>query len=624
MEHDDDAGSPVQPALRGVRRRWRRIVTVASAIAVLGALAGAVVEMTLEDFQVPGTQVGDVQQEVLWNSAVCSACHQSADGKPGGPDPWFTWRGSLMAQAGRDPLFFAQMATAEQDVANVGYYCMRCHVPLSIPSGHADVADGSALDAYDLDGVNCHFCHSMVDPRYKEGSSPIEDAAILASIAQVPEYYGDAMFVLDPEGRRRGPRSDADALHQVLPSPFHRSSDMCGTCHDVGNVAISRLPDGTYSYNTVDAQSPSSNPWLQFPLERTYTEWKLSAFAAGGVDMGGRFGGSGNPVVSTCQDCHMPVSAGAACVFGPPRKDLRRHDFAGASVTVLSMIAAGWQGDPSVDPVAIDAAKARNVSMLERAASLQAEQVNGSLRVRVTNESAHKIPTGHIEGRRMWVVVRLLDAEGTVLRTYGAYDATSAELDAATTEVYEMVVGLSAGAAALTGYPTGPTGHMSLADTIVKDNRVPPRGFSNVAFAAGGAPVVGHEYADGEHWDDSWFALVPGTARSEVELRYQNVPKEYVEHLRNGNHSNQWGEVLHDLWEATDRGAPVLMASLNVGTAAFVPGDLDGNGRVDGADLGLMLGAWGKADSPADLVAPRGVNGADLGALLGNWGAHGP
>lgn len=529
-----------------------------------------------------------------------------------------------MAQAGRDPLFFAQMATAEQDVANVGYYCMRCHVPLSIPSGHADVADGSALDAYDLDGVNCHFCHSMVDPRYKEGSSPIEDAAILASIAQVPEYYGDAMFVLDPEGRRRGPRSDADALHQVLPSPFHRSSDMCGTCHDVGNVAISRLPDGTYSYNTVDAQSPSSNPWLQFPLERTYTEWKLSAFAAGGVDMGGRFGGSGNPVVSTCQDCHMPVSAGAACVFGPPRKDLRRHDFAGASVTVLSMIAAGWQGDPSVDPVAIDAAKARNVSMLERAASLQAEQVNGSLRVRVTNESAHKIPTGHIEGRRMWVVVRLLDAEGTVLRTYGAYDATSAELDAATTEVYEMVVGLSAGAAALTGYPTGPTGHMSLADTIVKDNRVPPRGFSNVAFAAGGAPVVGHEYADGEHWDDSWFALVPGTARSEVELRYQNVPKEYVEHLRNGNHSNQWGEVLHDLWEATDRGAPVLMASLNVGTAAFVPGDLDGNGRVDGADLGLMLGAWGKADSPADLVAPRGVNGADLGALLGNWGAHGP
>lgn len=48
-------------------------------------------------------------------------------------------------------------------------------------------------------------------------------------------------------------------------------------------------------------------------------------------------------------------------------------------------------------------------------------------------------------------------------------------------------------------------------------------------------------------------------------------------------------------------------------------GDLDGDGVVDGADLGLLLGAWGSEDSSADLDGDGLVGGADLGILLGNW-----
>lgn len=49
-------------------------------------------------------------------------------------------------------------------------------------------------------------------------------------------------------------------------------------------------------------------------------------------------------------------------------------------------------------------------------------------------------------------------------------------------------------------------------------------------------------------------------------------------------------------------------------------GDIDGNGVVNGADLGLLLGAWGSSDRAADLNADGEVTGADLGILLGNWG----
>lgn len=49
--------------------------------------------------------------------------------------------------------------------------------------------------------------------------------------------------------------------------------------------------------------------------------------------------------------------------------------------------------------------------------------------------------------------------------------------------------------------------------------------------------------------------------------------------------------------------------------------DLDGNGIVEGADLGLLLGAWATGDCAADLNGDGVVNGADLGILLGAWTA---
>ena len=54
-------------------------------------------------------------------------------------------------------------------------------------------------------------------------------------------------------------------------------------------------------------------------------------------------------------------------------------------------------------------------------------------------------------------------------------------------------------------------------------------------------------------------------------------------------------------------------------SGAGIPGDLDGNGVVNGADLAILLGAWGTA-GPGDLNNDGVVNGADLAVLLGNWG----
>jgi len=47
--------------------------------------------------------------------------------------------------------------------------------------------------------------------------------------------------------------------------------------------------------------------------------------------------------------------------------------------------------------------------------------------------------------------------------------------------------------------------------------------------------------------------------------------------------------------------------------------DLNGDGRVDGTDQGLMIAAFGTDDAVADLNGDGIVNAADLGILLANW-----
>ena len=53
-------------------------------------------------------------------------------------------------------------------------------------------------------------------------------------------------------------------------------------------------------------------------------------------------------------------------------------------------------------------------------------------------------------------------------------------------------------------------------------------------------------------------------------------------------------------------------------------GDINGDGSVNGADLGLLLIEWGDCplEGPcnADLNGDGMVNGVDLGLLLQNWG----
>jgi hypothetical protein len=566
MHHADRASKTTHPfALTAL------LIAIGSLTAgAFTPLAQTQIPTTLNDFVQPGTQPNTLLQPIA-SSPSCTGCHSGFDPEHA---PYEHWAASMMGQAGRDPVFYAALAIANQDAAQGGEWCLRCHAPGAWLDGRSTPSDGSALDANlgDLDGVTCNLCHRMVDPFPDANHNPPADERILQQLAirgGIPPTPNNGQYVIDPQDRRRGPFDLGPSFffHEWEQSPYHREALMCGTCHDLSNPTLTKQMDGSYALNTLDAPHPTQNKYDEFPIERTYSEWEQSQFASGPVEMGARFGGN-RTAYSICQDCHMPAVTGGACqpVLNPTiRNDLPQHNFNGVNSWVLRAVRALYSDfETGLTQLSVDEALARTAQMQQRAVDVQAWTIGNELRVRIVNQTGHKLPTGYAEGRRMWIHVVFKDVANQVIGERGAYDGVTATLTTNDTTVYQIEQGLDAAQAAATGLPVGHSFHFVLNNQIYSDNRIPPRGFTNSAFDAVDAEPVGHAYAEQQYWDDSAFAIPAGTATVLVEVFHQTTSKEYIEFLRDTNVTNAAGMLAYDQWVAQGRSAPILKGSVTV------------------------------------------------------------
>jgi len=517
-------------------RVFPRSVLAALLLALPPAPAGAQIVL-------PGTQPGELVEPLL-DSTICSICHGDHDGSAA-YEPWETWSGSMMANSARDPLFWAAVDIANQDVPGAGEFCIRCHSPRGWLGGRSAVPDGSGLEGIpgaaggDFEGIDCHFCHRAYEG--PTGTPYLENG----------QYWVDvgAATGMAP---MRGPYADATAPHAWTYSAHHVSSEFCAVCHDLGNPLVN-LKDA----NGVDLGIP-------FPEQTTYTEWAASSFPDDGVQ---------------CQTCHMPDAAGWVCSdFDPYRTDIAKHELAGANVwmstvlrdlygTALDRVAAF---DRAIN-LSLDQLQNRSATLALGVPSRLAGSGEVTATVRVTNLTGHKLPTGYPEGRRMWIQVTARDASGGVLYETGRYDDATAELIAdPDLVVYETRHGV---------HGEGPTFHLVRNDRIFLDNRIPPAGF----VPEPRTEPVGRTYPvlpDGSlaHWDERDFPIVvpdgtAGPVTVTASLWYQTASRGYVEFLRDENVSGpdpldpdpmapSRGEKIHALWEASGRSAPVLMRSV--------------------------------------------------------------
>lgn len=566
----------MQPRLRSLFFR-RPLVVTSFALAGAGLAAASVLTnlplpTTSADFHQPGTQPNTLSNSIV-DSTGCTGCHSGYDEAQ---EPYTRWAASMMGQAGRDPVFYAAMTIANQDAANAGELCLRCHASGAWLDGRCTPADGSALDPNlgDLDGVTCNLCHRMVDPIYQPGVSPLADQGILAALTEPPvSSPHSAQFVVDPNDVRRGPFDLGPSFyyHDWEPSPFHRDARQCGTCHDVSNPAFSKQPDGTYKLNPVNQPHPTQLKTDEFPVERTYSEWTQTDYAKRPIDTGGRFGGDKN-LVSTCMDCHMPKITGTAAqpVLGAVvRPDLAQHNFNGSNSWVLDAVRNLYpDSETGLSANSVAANHRRNQEMLEDAIDLELSSAGGELGVRLVNHCGHKLPTGYGEGRRIWINVRFLDGLGQLVAERGAYDTGTAVLNSGDTKVYEILHGLDAYMSGVTGLPAGHTFHFALNNEVLKDNRIPPRGFTHAGFAAIQDEPFAASYAEQQYWDDTHFTIPAGAVRAEVRVYHQTTSKEYIEFLLNENTTDNRGQVAYNQWLATGKSRPLLMRAGSIDLGA--------------------------------------------------------
>ncbi len=535
------------------------------------------VPSTLNDVFLPGSQ--PLESGTFSDPDVCDNCH---GGYNLAVEPAYNWRGSMMAQAQRDPLYHACLTISNQDAPNVGDLCIRCHSPKGWLEGRSEPPDGSALTASDRESVQCHFCHRMIkptqvgvnpypdDPLYttQPGNNPSTytyDQTYLSTLPNIPPTSANGMFICDDLDHRRGPFFDPQANHVVAYSPFHFEAALCGTCHDVSNPVFDTICDGAgniigYTPNDFDTPAGNFSPYAMFPIERTYSEWLMSEYNSPGGVTGTYFGGN-KDFVSTCQDCHMKDVTGKGCnkSYAPVRDNLPLHDLTGGNTFIPTLLETLYPDE--VNTVALSSGITRATDMLQHAATvdLTVDQTGQSCVVKVINETAHKLPSGYPEGRRIWINVKAFNSLTSEYYESGAYDTGTAELDITGAKVYETEPGLSPGLAGALGLTPGQSFHFVLNDTIYFDNRIPPRGFTNAAFAAIQSPPVGYSYPDGQYWDETTynFPFVPDSV--DVTLFYQTTSKEYVTFLRDENTTNQSGQIMYDLWDQNGKSAPVVM-----------------------------------------------------------------
>jgi hypothetical protein len=389
------------------QRRAVAIVLAAAFVALAGAAsASAWTPLPVKDdplLFMPGSQPGSVQN--FENAGRCENCHS---GYNQAVEPGSHWRGSMMAQAARDPLWLACLTVAAQDSIwaignpNATDICIRCHSPGGWLEGASDPTNTSALAGNQLEGVHCDFCHRVQDPLMAQGQPDVPaDSGAAVSLADQaaaqtyadlgllfmfdgttpflnastfwPTYYAGGFpgyaetgagqyFVAASSGPKWGPRPDTAARHQFQYSRYHKSREFCHSCHDVSNPILQNLTAGLGTSAGTEQFAAAS----YFHVERTSSEFLLSAY---GRDVGAAAEGiPGVAWASKCQDCHMRDVTGAAANKrdAPIRSDLALHDLTGGNTWVSGILAsadAGWTGYDAYNYAILSGAKYAGASV---------------------------------------------------------------------------------------------------------------------------------------------------------------------------------------------------------------------------------------------------------------------
>jgi len=492
--------------------------------------------------------------ELFAGSGECLLCHNSQVNQQGESISIISdWRSTMKANAARDP--FWQAKVSHEGLVNPEHkevlenICTSCHGPVGNHNAHHN---GQTLysmnemraDPLAMDGVQCTVCHQITEISLGHFSGQIE----IGTDKKIWGPYVDPFT--NPMINHTG--------YTPTYSSHISDSRICGACHTLltNSVDLNGVPTGT-----------------EFVEQAIYQEWENSDHAVGGA---------------TCQSCHVPriddlVKISTMPPWLDPRTPFGMHQLAGANV-FMSRLLRDFSGQIGVTATAVqfDSTIARSTRMLQNQTLNIA--LSEELRTADTlfvslflqNKAGHKFPAGY-PSRRVFVELVVNTDENDILFHSGKTDegfnliAEDPDFENHYTmisseeqvQIYEMVMGDVNGDV---------TTVLERAYDQLKDNRIPPMGFSSNHFSYDTVRIVGNAWSDdnfnkesgieGSGSDRLQFHIpldgYGGNINITARVYYQTVNDKWLEHMF--SYSSTEIDVFKSYYEEADK-TPVLVGS---------------------------------------------------------------
>lgn len=493
-------------------------------------------------------------------SASCRGCHgfdslQQANVNEDGQDVNLVmrWEASMMALSAKDPLWRAKVT--HEILVNPAHEgalqdkCTSCHAPTGrYNHAYRGLGDYRLTNLYNdslgLDGVNCSGCHTI-------GPDVGQTFSGIIPFDTTRNIYGPFTNPMT------GPMQLYEGYFPMY-SPHTDEARFCSSCH-------------TLITETIDlAGNLTGGKYVE---QATYHEYLNSTFPANNI---------------TCQTCHMPrlespVVIANGYIALQPRQPFNQHTFAGANTFMLNLMrtnkaALGINVPVTSFDTSIEATthllRQRSVDLTLHHDSTTSD--TAYFRVQLHNKGGHKFPSGY-PSRRAVLQFVVKDQSGDTIFRSGIFDQDFRVVGETPqcephhniirqdnrTQIYELVMG---------DVNNNFTSVLARAANTLKDNRIPPSGFTTSHPSYDTVRISADALADADFnrsgatqgtADDFVHFHIPlnsasGTLSVETHLFYQAVPPKWLDEMF--QFTNSTIDTFRTMYNAADK-TPFLIAS---------------------------------------------------------------
>lgn len=436
------------------------------------------------------------------------------------------WQSTMMALSAKDPLWRAKVS--QEILVNPAHAnelqtkCTSCHAPM----GHYNAVFHGATtytisdlinDTLGLDGVSCAGCHTI-------GPSAGSTFSGLTAYDTTRTIYGPF------QNPFAGPMQLYEGYTPTY-SPHMDNAAVCSSCH-------------TLITQTADLSGNLTGD--EFVEQATYHEYLNSSFPANNIK---------------CQTCHMPQLADPIVIANgylslQARFPFNQHTFAGANYFMLNLIKNNKTAlGAAASDAQFDSSMAATLRMLQQQSvtfDLLTDSITSDTAyytVDILNKAGHKFPSGY-PSRRAVLQLTMTDAAGDTVFQSGIFDENFRVKGETpqyeghhnvinqnnVSQIYELVMGDVNGDF---------TSVLERAAVILKDNRIPPDGFTTTApmydtvqisaDALNDADFNKVNSVEGSGRDKVHFAIpvngVTGAVQIKAKLYYQSVPPKWLDEM---------------------------------------------------------------------------------------------